>query len=134
MSHLNPSPNQTKTKTQSERQNRGDRNREERRERIGEWKKRERPLFLATHHALSTSIPSPQPTTHMLLWPVTTPPLRHNHRTTLQPSKNPCHKTHNPQPTTPMPPLPWPSHQHSVATIKRDWQREPWFDERGLSF
>ena len=49
------------------------------------------------------SIPSPQPTTHMLPWPVTTPPPRHNHRTTLQPSKNPCHKTHNPQPHSPRP-------------------------------
>ena len=139
MSHLNPFPNQTKTKTESERQNRSKRNREGRSERIGEWKKRERLLFPATHHAPLMSIPSPQPTTHMLPWPVTTPPLRHNHRTTLQPSKNPCHKTHSPQPSC--------HHCHDQATsttsppsreIGRespDLMREVWvFRERSLSF
>ena len=91
MSHLNPSPNQTKT--QSKRQNRSERNRK-RSERIGEWKKRERPLFPATHHAPSTSIPSPQPTTH-----IPSPWSLHHRATTIGPPYHPA-KTHNPHATT----------------------------------
>ena len=85
------------------------------RDRIGvrEIKKRERSLFPATHHALSTSIPSPQPICY------------HGPcATTIGPPYNPA-KTHATKPTTLMPPLPRPGHQHSVATIARDWQREP---------
>ena len=93
MSHLNPSPNQTKAKTQSERQNRSERNREKRRERIGEWKKRERPLFPTTHHASSTLIPSPQPICYHGSWSL------HHHATTIGPPYN-LAKTHATKPTT----------------------------------
>ena len=131
MSHLNPSPNQTKTKTQSERQNWSERNREERESKS---ERRERGRCSQPHTTCRrrrSLAHNPQPICYNGSWPL-------HCATTIGPPYNPA-KTHNPQPSC--------HHCHDQATNtvsppsreigkeSPDLMREVWvFRERSLSF